>query len=169
MAPVTTRSQVKSHKKTTFMFQKRNFYFYHCGPIAIFNLLTRLNIFTTFKHVLGMGIPIQPCGINANGLDVFVKNINSKYNLNITKHPGDYKLIKSKLSEGNIGILLFCEDPKVYYGHFALVEKYSTNSFVFINYSNDCEINIVNKKTLEKLVKHKEEFGDTVFWSCKAN
>ncbi len=162
----TTRSQIKSSKRTSYIFQKRNYYPYHCGPIALFNLLSRLNISTNLENVFSLGNPIKPCGINKHGLNVFVKNINSKYNLNIKEHCSNIELIESKLSNGNVGILLFCEDPNKYYGHFALVEKYSSNKYLIINYSTECETNIVSKKTLEKLIKYKKEFGKSIFWSC---
>lgn len=153
-------------KSQHLIIQREDFYPYHCGVISVYNLLTRLEIQTNLKTVFDLGLQIKKRGMSCDELNYLIDQINKFYNLDIQEQECSVDIIDSILSNNSCGILFFCEDTKVLYGHYAFIEKYRSKTFRIINYSFDTDIKILTKTQLEKLIKPKPNFECPGFWSC---
>lgn len=156
---------MRSNPAQYFIFQKVNFFPFHCGAISVYNLLCRLEIHTSIKEIFNLGLNIKPRGMSCDELRYLIQNVNQKYNLDIEEQDCDIDTIDQFLSNGNYGIIFFSQGAK-YFAHYAFIEKYTSKRFRIINYSIDTEIKILTRKQLENLIKEKGNFKYPGFWSC---
>ena len=157
---------MRSRPGQYYIFQKENYFPYHCGVIAVFNLLCRLNVLVNLQILFELNGRINKCGMSENDLNFLIEKVNIEYNLDIHKENIDIDTIDERLSNRNYGILLFCANKITSFGHFAFIEKYKSKTFRIINFSFDHEIKIITRKHLELLIKSKHNFENPKFWIC---
>jgi len=145
-----------------YIYQREDYYSYHCGPFALYNLLLNYNIKMDIHELIKLCKPIMKDGTSNKKFNKAIQIINKKFNINIKETEASIDNIKKILKDNKQIIILFHWSDKYRTGeHFALIEKMiDENNFKFINYSFNKAIKTVKLKELQIMLKYFKSKND---------
>ena len=157
-----------------YIYQKKNYHSYQCGPYAIYNLLQNSRV------VLELSTLISKCKARKH-IGTYVSDFNrtiSSLNIPIKQIDDQHistKLIKTLLNNNCPIIILFHWYQGALKGnHYALIDKsftkYGNNKFRIINYSFDKPVHIISERELKSMLMpySDEHFKLPVLWHAFA-
>ena len=161
----------KQSFKSQYIFQRRNYYSYQCGPFAVYNLLTTMN------HCIDLHDLIEMCDANSKDGTVYnkfnnaINKVNNIYNINIKEVEPTIQNINSMILKNSLIILFHWvdENTKTDGEHYAMIESIDKNKkFKIINYSFDEHIKYLSYREIKTMLlpykKDNEEYPK--LWYC---
>lgn len=148
---------------SNYIYQKANYYPYHCGPFALYNFLLNYKKYIGLKQLIKLCQPEPTNGTSNNKFNKAIEVINTKFNIKIKEIQPSITTIISTLEAKQKIIILFHWTHYFYSGeHYALIERMiSPNEFKFINYSFDEPIKIVKLRELKNMLIYHKNNEDT--------
>jgi hypothetical protein len=147
-----------------YIYQKKDFYPYHCGPFAIYNMLIKHNSHCDIQDIIKLCDPEPIIGTLCEKMDNAIRQINKIFNIKIKKNVPNITQIDKVLEKDGSVIILFHWTDKISSGeHYAMIESNKNNKYKIINYSFGFETKYITIKELNTmLLYHKrndlEEF-----------
>ena len=166
-------SKRKQPYLSQYIFQKRNYYSYQCGPFAIYNLLSNNNYNVDLHELIKLCDANPKEGTTYNKFDGVIKKINKIYNINIKELEPTIKNINIYIKKNYSCIILFHwvdEINGTSGDHYAMIESIDKNNkFKVINYSFDENIKYLSYREIKTMLlpykKNDEEFPK--LWFCQ--
>lgn len=161
----------REDNNNNYIYQKADYFPYHCGPFAIYNFLLNYKKHIGLKKLINLCQPEYIYGTSNYKFNKAITFINNKLNIKIKEIEPNISNIKSVLESNGKIIILFHWTHHFHEGeHYALIEKMiSPNEFKFINYSFDEPIKIVKLRELKNMLlyhKNKEDICPAI-WSLE--
>ena len=165
----------KHSLQSQYIFQRKNYYSFQCGPFAIYNLLARIN------HNIELYDLIELCDANSKEGTIYdkfnkaIQKVNSMININIKEIEPTIQNISTTLDKHYSLIILFHwndESNNTDGEHYAMIEsKDENNKFKIINYSFDEHIKLMSRREIKTMLlpfkKNNEEYPK--LWICNSN
>ena len=149
--------------KFKYLYQKCDYYSYHCGPFALYNLLINYNKHIGLNKLIKLCNPDPINGTNNKQMEKTVCYLNKKFDINIKTIKPTIVNIKSILESGGKIIILFHWTHYFHKGeHYSMIENMiSPHKFKFINYSFDEPNKIVSLRELKNMLRSYNINDDT--------
>jgi hypothetical protein len=156
----------RKYNADKYIYQKKNFYSYQCGPFAIYNLLIKHNMYYDLLDIIKLCDANPIDGTISNNMNNAIKEINSIMKIKIkslelypTKLDNELNIknINNIMEKKSCIILLFhwTENNPNYCSsgeHYILIESLYKNKYKIINYSFDEEIKYISIRELKEFL-----------------
>lgn len=151
-----SKRSFSSIESIDYIYQKKDYYPYHCGPFALYNLLLKNNKYIGLNKLIKLCEPEPNFGTSNIKFNNAIKKLNEQFNIEIVETEPTIQNIKNILTLGKQIIILFHWSEHYYEGeHFALIdEMINQNEFKFVNYSFVNEIKIVKLRELKNMLRY---------------
>lgn len=143
-------------ENTEYIYQKANFYPYHCGPFALYNLLLKNNKYIGLHKLINLCEPEPINGTSNKNFNKAIDILNRQFDINIIETESSLNNIYNIIQLNKQIIILFHWTHHFHKGeHYALIEKIDgNNNFKFINYSFDEPIKLVGLRELKNMLRY---------------
>ncbi len=147
---------LSSLKHPIYIYQTYDYYPYHCGPFALYNLLKSYNKHIRLNKLIDMCNPEAKDGTSIKLMNLAIDYTNNKFNISIKSIEPTISNIKLIMSLGGKIIILFHWTHHWQKGeHYAMIEKMNSSyNFKFINYSFDEPVKNVSLRELKNMLRY---------------
>ena len=139
-----------------YIYQKADYYPYHCAPFSLYNLLLNYNKYISLNKLINLCDPEPINGTSNEKFNKAIKILNDKFKIKITETEPTISNIIALLKSKRKIIVLFHWTEHFHKGeHYALIEKMiDCDKFKFINYSFDESVKIVSLRELKNIMRY---------------
>ncbi len=151
-----------SSNKYKYLYQKIDYYPYHCGPFALYNLLLNYKKYIGLDKLIKLCEPDPLTGTSNEQMDKTISYLNVRFDIFIKSVEPSISNIKSILKSGGKIIILFHWTHYFHKGeHYSFIEEMvSPCEFRFVNYSFDESNKIVSLRELKNMLRGYNINGD---------
>ena len=162
----------KHSTQLQYIFQRKNYYSYQCGPFAIYNLLIKMNYCINLYDLIDICNANSKEGTVYNKFNYAINKVNKIYNINIKEIEPTMQNICRFIKKTPLIILFHWVDEinKTDGEHYTIIESIDENNkFKIINYSFDEHIKFMSYREIKTMLlpykKNEEEYPKLWFRS----